>query len=204
MKSARELWRDQDRHEGDRLRLFRAVAGHVDATNVLYPGSFVDVAPSFVFPSVTYVDLDARAEKFFADTEVVAEIIEENGGSGTFGFHRADYREELPLDDGSFDLLVSLYAGPISDSCTRYLKVGGSLLVNPSHGDAALAAIDERYRLTGIVQSGGGDYRIVTHDLDQYLVPASGVTPSRQEILELGKGIKYTKSAFAYCFELIG
>ena len=34
----------------------------VIAARVLYAGSYVDIAPSFVFPTVTYVDRDARAK----------------------------------------------------------------------------------------------------------------------------------------------
>jgi hypothetical protein len=49
------------------------VAGRVEASRVLYPGSFVDVAASFVFPAVTYVDSDGRAAKFFDDVEGVDE-----------------------------------------------------------------------------------------------------------------------------------
>ena len=52
------LWAKQDQHNGDRLRLFTAVGGAIDASTVLYPGSYVDVAPSFVFDDVTYVDVE--------------------------------------------------------------------------------------------------------------------------------------------------
>jgi len=52
------MWAGQDHHEGDRLRLFSAVGSAIDATTVLHPGSSVDIAPSFVFESVTYLDVD--------------------------------------------------------------------------------------------------------------------------------------------------
>ena len=52
-----------------------AVAAAVSAQRVLYPGSYVDVAPSFVFPTVTYVDIDDRAQAFFSDVAGVKEII---------------------------------------------------------------------------------------------------------------------------------
>ena len=55
------------------------------------------------------------------------------------------------LEAGSFDVLVSMYAGFVSEFCTWCLKVGGVLLVSPSHGDAALAALDPRYTLSGVV-----------------------------------------------------
>ena len=47
----RKLWAKQDQHHGDRRRLFTTVARTVDAQSVLYAGSFVDIAPSFVWPS---------------------------------------------------------------------------------------------------------------------------------------------------------
>ena len=51
---------EHDRHEGDRWRLFRAVADFVAPRTVFYPGSYIDIAPSFVFDSVTYLDTDER------------------------------------------------------------------------------------------------------------------------------------------------
>ncbi len=70
----------QNRHPGDRLRLFSAVAGAVDAQSALYPGSFVDIAASFVFDEVTYVDVDRRTAQFFGDAPGVAELIAEHRG----------------------------------------------------------------------------------------------------------------------------
>ena len=118
----RRLWEEQDRHPGDRLRLFRAVGEFIGDTSVLYPGSFVDVAASFVFDSVTYVDNDRKAARFFADTSGVYEIINRHRHrltSANWRFIGADYRTELDLADQSVGLLVSLYAGFVSEHCTR-------------------------------------------------------------------------------------
>lgn len=41
-----------------------------------------------------------------------------------------------------FDLLVSLYAGFISEACDHLPTVGCLLLANSSHGDAALVALE--------------------------------------------------------------
>lgn len=202
----RALWQKQDQHEGDRWRLFKAVAEQVSAQRVLYPGSYVDIAPSFVFPSVVYADLDKRAAAFFSDRQGVEELIAEHAGSPAapdFDFRSGDYRADLNLVDESFDLLISLYAGFISDACTRYLRVGGALLVNPSHGDAALAALDPRYRLVGAVLARNGDYRVSTADLDSYLQPKKPAEHTRDQILASGRGVAYTKPAFAYLFQRI-
>ena len=201
----RQLWDKQNQHPGDRLRLFTAVSRAVDVTSALYPGSYVDIAASFAFASVTYVDSDARAARFFSDSTGVDEIVTQHGLVGeerSWDFIGADYTTDLALSDASFDLLISLYAGFVSEPCTRYLRPGGWLLVNPSHGDAAIAAIDPRYRLVGVVQSRSGKYSVSDRNLDSYLIPKRDVEVTADLIHELGRGIGYTKSPFAYLFQL--
>lgn len=201
----RRLWAEQDRHQGDRKRLFTAVRGAVGGETVLYPGSFVDVAPSFVYPAVTYVDSDSRTPGFFADRDGVHEIIISEGGLRTAAvdFVHGDYQRDLGIAERSFDLLVSLYAGFVSEFCTDYLRVGGFLLVAPSHGDVAMASIDHRYELVGVVASRSGNYRIRTNNLDTYMVPRSPIEVSPAMLHDRGRGIAYTKSPFAYLFRRV-
>jgi hypothetical protein len=204
--TTRELWAKQDQHEGDRWRLFTAVALAVKAENVLYPGSFVDIAPSFVWPSVTYIDMDRRANRFFADDAEVRAIIAEHDSAragGEISFVPGDYGDEHDLPDSRFDLLISLYAGFISEHCTRYLRIGGTLLVNASHGDAAMASIDDRYRLRAVVTSSGGEYRVRHDDLASYLVPTRPTEITVDALHRSGRGVRYTKSPFAYLFERV-
>jgi len=201
-----QLWAIQNRHEGDRRRLFSTVANVVDADRVLYPGSFLDVTASMVFDDVTYVDMDKRLPTFFGDEAGVRSIIdaERDGDSPyTFAAVHADFTRGLDLEEASFDLLVSLYAGFVSEQCTKYLRIGGSLLVNPSHGDAALASIDDRYELTGAIKAHGGAYAFANANLDGYFVPKRSEPVTRKRIHDLGKGIAYTTSAFAYLFTRI-
>ena len=199
----KELWEQQDRHKGDRLRLFSTVASVVDAHKVLYPGCFVDISPSFVFPNVTYIDLDTRVPKFFSDKAGILEIIaghKEASSESTVTYIHGDYQLPLGLKPGYFDLLISLYAGFISEHCTEYLRIGGVLLVNPSHGDAAMASIDPRYELIGVVTSRNLDYRVSTSNLSAYLVPKKPVTVTADLLHQRGRGIAYTKSPFSYLF----
>lgn len=170
---------------------------------MLYPGSFVDIAPSFVWPLVTYVDTDRRAERFFDDRDGVRELLAEHGvvpGAHDVRFVGADYRRDLPLDDESFDLLLQLYTGPAVEHVTRYLAPGGVLLANASHGDAALAALDPRYELLAAVESRSGDYRVVGGGLERFMVPKKPVELTATMIRASGRGIAYTRSAFAYLF----
>lgn len=202
-ESTRRLWEDQDRHPGDRLRLFTTIGDFTGATSVLYPGSFVDVAVSFVFDSVTYVDNDRQANRFFADAAGVDEIISShrrNARKPEWRFIPSDYRTEIDLADRSVGLLVSLYAGFVSEHCTRYLRPGGWLLVNPSHGDAAMASIDPRYRLAAVINARAGRYTVTERDLDSYLIPKRPTEITVELLHETGRGIAYTRSPFAYLF----
>lgn len=196
------MWAKQDQHTGDRWRLFSAVADSLDVSTVLYPGSYVDLAPSFVFPTVTYVDVDNRAKSFFTDDGAVREIIAAHDGAPvapSFTFLHADYTDELDLGQ-EFDLLISLYAGFISEHCTQHLKVGGTLLVNPSHGDTAMASIDPRYELTGVISTRAGQYGVDRTNLDTYLIPKKPTAVTADSLHRSGRGIGYTKPRFAYMF----
>ncbi len=200
------MWEQQDRHRGDHHRLFTAVAAFIDAERVLYPGSYVDLAPSFVWPSVTYVDVDPRAGRFFADEAGVHELLVEHGAEPTsrsVRFIEADYTDPLDLDEGEFDLLISLSAGFVSETCTHHLRVGGTLLVNPSHGDAAMASIDPRYRLQAVVTSRSGEYAVDARHLHTYLVPRHDVEVTKAWLHARGRAVAYTRTPFAYLFERV-
>ncbi|WP_156905530.1 hypothetical protein [Maritalea myrionectae] len=81
------------------------------------------------------------------------------------------------------------------------MRIGGKLLVNSSHGDAALAALDPRFELIGVVTSSGGKYRVSDRNLNSYMVPKKQQMISADSIKVSGRGIAYTKSPFAYLFE---
>lgn len=203
--STRQVWELQDRHGSDRMNLFAAVREAVGGAEALYPGSFVDVAASAVFPSVTYVDTDRRTPGFFRDEAGVREIVSTMGGEPSFSYrflHR-DYREDLSLGAETFDILISLYAGFISEHCTEYLRIGGHLVANTSHGDVAMAAIDPRYELAGVVTSRAGGYRTRYDGLDQYLIPKKPGVVTKETLHHLGRGIGYTRQAAAYLFRRV-
>lgn len=207
LQRTRKIWDEQDRHRGDRLRLFTAVHDTFAPASAVYPGSFADIAASFVIDDVTYIDADRRARQFFADTDGVDQLIADGRAphrtaAARWRFIPGDYRSELPVPDAHVDLLISLYAGPVSQHCTRYLRPGGLLLANPSHGDAGLAALDDRYELAAVVTARAGDYRVGHADLDSYLIPRNPGDATAEHIRETGRGIAYTRSAFAYVFRL--
>lgn len=198
------LWAKQDQHRGDRQRLFATLNEVFEVSTVLYPGSFVDIATSFVFEDVTYIDTDRRAAQFFADTKGVDEIITQHRTADTgtnWRFISADYTADLELPSDHYDLLVSLYAGFVSENCTRHLRPGGLLLANPSHGDAAMASINPDYQLVAVVTTQSGNYAIRRDNLDSYMRPKRPTVITAETLHQTGRGIGYTKPAFAYVFQ---
>jgi len=200
---------EYDWHPDDRVRLFRAVAELIRPMTVLYPGSYVDIGPSVAFDDVVYVDTDKRAERFFDQTEAVEELIIQKrtalpGSTAnpfTVRFHAADYRKPLPVQDGSVQFLVSLYAGFVSEYCTRYLADGGWLLANNSHGDASMATLNPDYSLFAVINSRSESYRPSTRNLETYLIPKRGQPPTVDDLHRTNRGIAYTKAPFAYLFQ---
>lgn len=202
--ATRATWSQYRESIGDRSSLFAAVAAAVPVERALYPGSYVDLSPSTAIGSVTYVDTDARAARFFATAELVrAELAGRcsPGAGQEVRFLREDYTRPLDVPDGSVDLLISLFAGPVWEHTCRYLRPGGWLLANTSHGDASLAALDPSLRLVGVVQHRDERYRLVTDGLEEHLIPRRPDAAEADRIRSTGRGIAYTRTAFAYLFQ---
>ncbi|MGE3961299.1 MAG: hypothetical protein AB7F65_06405 [Dehalococcoidia bacterium] len=201
MTPAREpglsLYLDYVARAGDRLSDLRAIARWRRFERVLYPGAYVHVTPSLVFPRVTYNDTDRRTPAFFADDAVLQFIREhrEYAEEPEVRFWHGSYTE-LPGPGGAFDLLISQYAGPVSQACAPWLARGGVLYANDSHGDASLAHFDERYEFIGVVDEGVVD----TSRLDEYFQPRGRRTPTRESVLSDGRGPRYRVEAAGYLF----
>ena len=198
-------WSQYRESIGDRSGLFAALADLVPVERALYPGSYVDLSPSTAFRSVTYVDTDRRAARFFADADVVrAELAGRTrpGAGIEVRFLAADYTGPLDVLEESVDLVISLFAGPVSEHTRRYLRPGGWLLANSSHGDASLAALDPSTRLAAVAHHRDGHYRVVTDRLEEYLAPKRPEAADADRIRSSGRGIAYTRTAFAYLFRV--
>ncbi|MEU9121044.1 hypothetical protein AB0C96_14490 [Streptomyces sp. NPDC048506] len=192
-------------HIGDRTAMYEAVAAHTGAQRVLYPGSYLDLAPSFVWPDVTYLDADPRARRAFADPDHARQLAVHRRRfpqDPRITFLPGDYAHTLAaLPADGWDLVISLYAGPVSEHATRCLRPGGWLLANNSHADAGLAALAPGYRLTAALHNDRGRHRLVAHRLDRYLQPRRPPHPMREELHRRGRGIAYTRPADAYLFQ---
>ena len=187
----------------ERTELFELLSREIDARIVLYPGSFVHCTPSFFFPICVYVDSDRRAPRFFSSS-TVRRFIEEHASYNTkpvIRFHYQSYENDIPEVEESFDLLISMYAGFVSANCTRYLKRGGYLVVNNSHGDASMAQLDERFELVGALHGRNDSYRLVSSNLDSYFVTKRPLEITPDYLRKINRGVAYTKPANYYLFQ---
>ena len=127
----------------ERSGLFAFLNQNCQIREVLYPGCGIHITPAFFFPHLVFVDQSEEAIKFFAkEGEIVQEIQRRKTyrRSPYIQFITQDYTKKLPMRENQFDLLLSLFAGKISENCTAYLKQGGFLLTNNHHGDAVDAS----------------------------------------------------------------
>jgi hypothetical protein len=56
-----------DRH----IKTFRFILKKFSIQRVLYPGSWIHVTPSLIFPDVVYVDSFSKMEKAFTDSDLL-------------------------------------------------------------------------------------------------------------------------------------
>ena len=189
----------------ERLGLFSLLAEKFSIETGLYPGSFVHITPSFVIPHMVYVDMDKRCESFFKskNTRAFVDKNKEYEKPASYSFHKKDFNEGIPEKKGSFDILISLYAGFISRYCGEYLKKGKLLLANNSHGDAPLAYLDKKYELIGVVKRNGNSFSYSENALDSYFIPRGGKPIDTETIEKTMRGPAYTKTAYAYVFKKV-
>lgn len=87
-----------------------------------------------------------------------------------------------------------------ADNCGRYLRRGGLLLANTSHGDASIAALDPALDLAAAVLHREGRYHLDTANLGRYLMAKRPADADADLIRAKGRGVAYTLPAFAYVF----
>ncbi len=205
-KSPAELYREHHVDKSDeRLGVFAGLVEHFGLSNALYPGSFVHVTPSFVIPRVVYVDSDKRARAFFDDPRTI-EIVKRHrryDAIPTIGYHHGDYTEAIDEADESFELLISQYAGFVSRACKRYLKVGGVLVANNSHGDASMARLDPDYELVSVYRRRGELFTFSFGELETYMIPKSGEEPTRATLEQTMRGPSFTRPVAGYVFRRV-
>jgi hypothetical protein len=189
----------------EQVDLWRLLRNRFGISQVIYPGSYIQISPSFIFPCVIYIDSDKNAIRFFQSSKLIEMVNQrkEYSEDPEIVFHGVDYRNLVEAYQSKFDLLISQYAGFISEVCKPYLKTGGYLLVNNSHGDAGMASIDRDYKLISAVHKTKGKYSLSNSSLAEYFIPKKDITVTKELLLERSKGVGYTKTAPLYLFQKI-
>lgn len=185
----------------ERAGLFKTIRDKYPCKEVLYPGCLVHITPSLYFPHVVYVDKSEAAAQFFADEKSVLDFVKRNKHykqSAYIRFIHQDYSQSLPLREGSFDLLLALFADGIAKSCAKYLKPGGLLLTNNHQGDAVDAVDDHRFKLRGVVRFQKGTYRI-SEDLRGIKPPAQKL--NNNFLKQVNESVQYVENEIYYIFE---
>lgn len=189
----------------ERHGLFELVANRFTARSGIYPGSFVHITPAFYIPEMAFIDNDRRMGAFFRN-EHTMRYIEAHAvydEEPNVCFMQADYTAIDGIREDHYDLMFSFYAGFISQHCKRYLRTGGTLIANNSHGDASLAIADPDYELTGVVLRNGESFRLKTDTFSEYATKKDGSDIDVQKVRSRMVGEGFLKSGYAYIFKRI-
>ena len=148
----------RDKYDGshDLLWAFRLIGENFGCRRVLYPGSYLHITPSLVFPEVCYVDSIKGIRQAMAAPALLEYVNshKDYAEDAVIRCREEDYRSIASEPAGSFDLLISLNAGFISQHCGHLLRPGGYFLANNGHYDANRAFVDPSYQLVAALEDG--------------------------------------------------
>ncbi len=186
------------------IGLFRELNRRFKVEKVFYPGSHVHITPSLIFPDVTYADSFRDTYKFFEDKNTIEFIKEAKDYSvePIIRFYQQNYNQPFQELGKEFDLVISQYAGFVGQAAKPYLKKGGLLVCNNSHGDASMASVDSDFELAAVYRRTIDDkFTISNKNMEEYMKPKSGIQPTKKQLMKSMKGIAYTKSPSGYIFK---
>lgn len=184
-----------------RHSLFEELRDTFGVDKALYLGSYIHFTPSLVYPCVTYVD-SFKTSSLIEDEEIL-DYIEKNKSykqPAKLEFFKQDYTKKLPIK-GDYNLLISQYAGFVSQAGKKYLRPGGILVANNSHGDASMANIDSDFELVAVANHTQDKWRISKNNLATYFLRKDGSKDNITELIKNMKGFGYTKTAANYIFK---
>lgn len=195
-----EIYKAYHEKIGDRKPLYHLIARTFNIQTALYPGSHIDITPSLVIPNVIYIDQFKGAIKFFKHMDQINAFIDQNKHYQQpchITFKGEDYTSNLNINP--VDLIISQYAGFVGQATKKYLKKGGILLCNDSHGDATLARCDHDFEFIGVVVN----HKISNEKLDKYFKLSKDRSVNLKQVRETMKGPKYKITATNYVFKKI-
>lgn len=181
-----------------RDRLYNSISKKFYINKALYPGSYIDIAPSIFIPDMTYVDNYKGAITFFKSLDEIKQYIniqKKYKVVPKITFFGNDYSDDLPID--TVDLIISQYAGFVGQATKKHLKQGGILVANDSHGDATLAYLDSDFEFIGVATAEG---KISDKNLEQYFTFKRPRPIDKEKVIRTMKGPKYSILADNYIF----
>jgi len=193
------------------LQSFNLLREKFFSKNVLYAGSWIHITPSLVFPRVVYVDMFSKMKQFFTNPEVINYITKNatTKNKPEIVFHQSEYSKDFGEEKNSFDLLISLNSGFVSQACSAYLKKDGLLIANNEHFDATRAYVDPKFKAMGIFKKSNKLIE-TTNEVETYFINKQG-SPITLEMVEENKKrppskakFKLQKKAQLYLFQKIG
>jgi len=137
------------------LDVFKGVNNIVKPSRVLYPGCHRHVTASLVFNDVVYVDNYSKIKSCFIDEKVLDWVSsnKEYKEKAEIKFIGKNFESDFGEKVESFDLLMSLSAGIVTTSCSKYVKKLGYVLVSDAHFDARMLYLDLDFELTHVWDS---------------------------------------------------
>ena len=163
------------------LGVFRAVRDLIGVQRVIYPGSYVHLTPSLVFPRVCYVDSVKGFGAAMQSDDLASWLIAHKEYDEPVDFTAIEtaYSRIPSTLLAVFGLLISLNAGAISQECKPLLSPGAHLLANDGHYDAARAHVDDDYTLVAALRF-DGTYETGEEVLRGYFVTKQGKPLTRE------------------------
>lgn len=190
----------------ERAGLFKLIKDEYGCSTVLYPGCSIHITPSFYFQHVVYVDISETARKFFRDNQNILSIINSNKKykqSAYIQYIHSDYTMELPVKENNYDLLLSIYAGGVTESCRKYIKTGGIILSNNHQNDALQALNDSYVRLEALIRRKGKKYHIENCTDEKMLKALQGHSMTSKSMRNSGSGMEYVDNEHYFVFRKI-
>ena len=190
----------------ERAELFESIKDEYGCSTVLYPGCSIHITPSFYFQHVVYVDISETAKEFFQDNQSILSIVNSNKKykqSAYIQFIHSDYTKELPVRENNYDLLLSIYAGGITESCKKYIKPGGIIVSNNHQNDAQQALKDSSIRLEALIHRKSKKYHIENCTGEKMLEALQEHSMPSKSMKNSSSGLKYVDNEYYYLFRKI-
>ncbi|XP_057309442.1 uncharacterized protein LOC130647559 [Hydractinia symbiolongicarpus] len=191
------------------IPIFKSVNDIAKPTKVLYPGCHRHITASLIFEDVVYVDNYSKVQTLYDDPKALAWIDEhkEYNNDAKIKFKCKNFEGDFGEKVNSFDLIMSMSAGIVTKSGSKYLKKSGYFLVSDAHFDARMINLDPNFKLTHVWQNDQFDYSEAA--LEGHFTTKDGKALTEAMVLEsidkpkAKRSFKLQKEAIFYLFKKI-